>query len=668
MELYEDESYNFKTFECLPHPYWMPHFENAFDVSVHLMMKQILMWVKKNIIKVREEAAKRRRRSSLIVGDTEKFAYCTRTSSLSIPSSSSSVPPQGLHKADSPHTVHITVPTPCRSHSRSNGSSGASTPSSSGGAGSPVGSRRGNSSGSSGVGSRSGSKGASGRGSSGSSSPMSSPGSDGQCVVSDSEEITGSWSHKKQLRRRHSCEISHAVIDDSTRAKESVEDSSSKEGSPSISIDISVGESSGSGGGVAGSPTTTTITTTTTTTSSSSSSSYVKPVAAAASSGGGARKHGSLTGSSGSAGRASTMGRARTNGLKRSIDGSSSSSSCSRSGSDINGSSSAKISIRGGTSLSTPGSPASPSSPSPSYTSTMVSMFSNINKQTQKYSNEDTMASVNVIPRGITTSRKNEFLEQQKRSMEYLHIPGLEMQQIQELLQGIRSKSKEQLLNKASAGYKREEVFDAARTYDQENERRPPVEELKKMFDSWAPTKYEFMYRDSNELAHTSSGYSLSTASSKFSFNIFQNTGAAASTTTSASASSSSQSQSTSTPIITVSATDVAQPQQQQQQQTITITTTTITTVPLSPPSSSMSPPPPPMAPSSSSSPVPTSSLLMHAPIPSPAVVPPVASPSSTLSTPSSSLSPPAPVPVVACSSPALPDGLPLAQVPPQVP
>lgn len=492
MELYEDESYNFKTFECVPHPYWMPHFENAFDVSVHLMMKQILIWIKKNIAKVREEAAKRRRRSSLIVGDTEKFAYCTRTNASNITPS----PPIAATKSD----THLTAPPPSRSHShshshshsRSHSRGGRSSSSGSGsgssGSGSPVarGCRGGGGAVNPSIGApaptattasasttsttvsptkdrgNSRNRGDNKRGgvSSGSSSPTSSP--TAKCVVSDSEETLEGWGHKKQQRRRHSCDIGHGVPAIEPSTPDSTPQDSSKEGSDSDTM-------TGSGDGI------------------------VSP-----------------------------------------------SESTQRESSNVCGGSK-KIVIRGsgsGTSMSSPGSPTStPSSPSPSYTSTMVSMFSNINKQTQKYSNEDTMASVNVIPRGITTSRKNEFLEQQKRNMEYLHIPGLEMQQIQELLQGIRSKSKEQLLNKASATYKREEVFDAARTYDQENERRPPVEELKRMFDRWSPTKYEFMYRDSNELVHTSSSYSLSTTSSKFAFNIFQNTGVSSPSSSSSSSS-----------------------------------------------------------------------------------------------------------------------------------
>jgi len=71
-------------------------------------------------------------------------------------------------------------------------------------------------------------------------------------------------------------------------------------------------------------------------------------------------------------------------------------------------------------------------------------------------------------------------------------------QEQQTSLQGVFGRSRELLLSKAVSPYRAPptNVFETARCADQENERRPPISELKKFFEEYKRSKYEFTYTD----------------------------------------------------------------------------------------------------------------------------------------------------------------------------
>ena len=52
------EKYDFSCFDSVPHPHWMPHFETAFDLTLMLLSRNIKMWVKRNMIAVKQERKK----------------------------------------------------------------------------------------------------------------------------------------------------------------------------------------------------------------------------------------------------------------------------------------------------------------------------------------------------------------------------------------------------------------------------------------------------------------------------------------------------------------------------------------------------------------------------------------------------------------------------------
>jgi hypothetical protein len=51
-----NDSFDFKLYDSVPHPYWMPHFESAFDITVPLLMQKLAEWLRSSLIAVRKEA------------------------------------------------------------------------------------------------------------------------------------------------------------------------------------------------------------------------------------------------------------------------------------------------------------------------------------------------------------------------------------------------------------------------------------------------------------------------------------------------------------------------------------------------------------------------------------------------------------------------------------
>eukprot|EP00727_Mastigamoeba_balamuthi_P012495 m51a1_g7869 putative calcineurin catalytic subunit (511) ;mRNA; f:327-3715 len=69
------DSFDFRVYECVPHPYWLPRFENAFDVSLKAITRTLSGWVSEQLQEIRREdrnrAEVRQRRAGQVQAQAE---------------------------------------------------------------------------------------------------------------------------------------------------------------------------------------------------------------------------------------------------------------------------------------------------------------------------------------------------------------------------------------------------------------------------------------------------------------------------------------------------------------------------------------------------------------------------------------------------------------------
>lgn len=107
--------------------------------------------------------------------------------------------------------------------------------------------------------------------------------------------------------------------------------------------------------------------------------------------------------------------------------------------------------------------------------------------------------SIACIPPGTVVSRINEFGQIERTNLDRVGVVGASWTPEQQTsLQGVFGRSRELLLSKAVAPFVAPPttVFETARCADQENERRPPISELKKFFEEYRRSRYQFTYTD----------------------------------------------------------------------------------------------------------------------------------------------------------------------------
>ena len=107
--------------------------------------------------------------------------------------------------------------------------------------------------------------------------------------------------------------------------------------------------------------------------------------------------------------------------------------------------------------------------------------------------------SIACIPPGTVVSRINEFGQIERTNLDSVGVVGASWTPEQQTsLQGVFGRSRELLLSKAVAPFVAPPttVFETARCADQENERRPPISELKKFFEEYRRSRYQFTYTD----------------------------------------------------------------------------------------------------------------------------------------------------------------------------
>ena len=104
MELGRDR-YDFACYESVPHPQWMPHFETAFDLTLMILARTVLMWVKRSMIAIKEEMRRAKRHSASLA--SMRASASPRRASAPCASSTSTAAP--LRAA----TAFISAVSPC---------------------------------------------------------------------------------------------------------------------------------------------------------------------------------------------------------------------------------------------------------------------------------------------------------------------------------------------------------------------------------------------------------------------------------------------------------------------------------------------------------------------------------------------------------------------------
>ena len=89
MELGRD-GYAFACYESVPHPQWMPHFETAFDLTLMILSRTVLLWVKRAMVAIKEEMRRAKRHSASLA--SMRAAAAPRRASSRSPSPSAPAP------------------------------------------------------------------------------------------------------------------------------------------------------------------------------------------------------------------------------------------------------------------------------------------------------------------------------------------------------------------------------------------------------------------------------------------------------------------------------------------------------------------------------------------------------------------------------------------------